>query len=1019
MNSWYNRLSTLLLTHRISHPSSAPDQSWLRGLHRGSGAAAIVLAAALLPPLSAWAQAGGRVTGTVSHAITGKALQGATIELRPAGRFTSTDDVGRFVIPDVPAGSYHVSANYTGLDAAEEPVTVGAGQRADVTIKLDAAIYRMETFQVTTEAEGNAAAITRQRNALNLINAASTDAFGSIANQNPGEVFMRMPGVTATVGEDNEVSGVAVRGMAGALNSVTMDGGILAPVASNATRQVRFATNVSAQFESFEVVKGITPDMDASSLGGTLNMKTKSPLSSTRDSEYTYRLGARWAPPFAPHNPLRRERPVHPEASGSYQTVFSILGGKRNLGIALNGVYFESVGDYIRTLRDYQSTNGSPAYMWDYHAVDYFFNRHLQTIGGRADYQLSEATRLSLRGTMNNYFAFGGHLYNETRVLTAQTVATLDASGQPTGTGAILPNFTDTRTEARPVAGSQFQMIQNSVGQLQRQRTVQFVAEHKRGPWEVNFDSNLALGFLDQTSGQDHAGKAGGNFTSTISGVGWVLDSSQSREFPRFTQTAGPNVYDISNYRSNVMTYLGNSRHAHIYSAKLDVRYELPTRLKAHLKAGASLRRQDSIQKTWNNNRFTYLGLDGRAGTTDDSLALFHDPTLRRTGEFGLTGLPFIHLGTLAQNLESHPEQWTEDLYYRESQKKAGTNSVAEDVFGAYLMGDVRWGKLTLLGGVRREATNVDATAWTIPKTLATMADPFARVAAEYVSRSIKNDSAQVMPSVHANYTILPRLIARASYSVGIARPPLANLVPIETANDTARTVAIANPALKSQIAKNWDLSLEYYMKQLGVASVGVFEKNLTNFIFSSRGGTVGTGVNNGYNGQYEGYAITTTLNGGEARVRGVELNYQQKFDFGPRWVRNFGMFANYTRLNTQGDYGTGTSQSVSSLAEFVPTSWNVGASYAYRVWRVNYLYNCTGEYLFTYSTNAARLLYKQPFRNTTISLSYALRSSVEVYCDAYNLFNQPQRWYYGVPYHLQEYSRKGMVLSFGVRGRY
>ena len=130
-------------------------------------------------------------------------------------------------------------------------------------------------------------------------------------------------------------------------------------------------------------------------------------------------------------------------------------------------------------------------------------------------------------------------------------------------------------------------------------------------------------------------------------------------------------------------------------------------------------------------------------------------------------------------------------------------------------------------------------------------------------------------------------------------------------------------------------------------------------------------------------------------------------------------MFANYTRLNTQGDYGTGTSQSVSSLAEFVPTSWNVGASYAYRVWRVNYLYNCTGEYLFTYSTNAARLLYKQPFRNTTISLSYALRSSVEVYCDAYNLFNQPQRWYYGVPYHLQEYSRKGMVLSFGVRGRY
>ena len=43
-------------------------------------------------------------------------------------------------------------------------------------------------------------------------------------------------------------------------------------------------------------------------------------------------------------------------------------------------------------------------------------------------------------------------------------------------------------------------------------------------------------------------------------------------------------------------------------------------------------------------------------------------------------------------------------------------------------------------------------------------------------------------------------------------------------------------------------------------------------------------------------------------------------------------------------------------------------------------------------STNAARLLYKESFRNTTLSVSYALRPSIELYCDAYNLLNQPQR---------------------------
>ncbi len=1002
-----------------SSPFSGRRTATLPALFSRVCAGLIVMTALILGGAPAWAQSTGRITGTVSHAITSKTLQGARIELGQTGKTTMTDDLGRFEFSDVAAGSYELTAAYTGLDSAQKSVTVSPGQRAAVAFKLESSIYRMETFQVTTEAEGNAAALTRQRSALNLINAASTDAFGSIANQNPGEVFMRLPGVTASVGEDNEVSGVAVRGMAGALNAVTMDGAILAPVASNATRQVRFTTNVSAQFDSFEVVKGITPDMDASSLGGTLHMKTKSPLSSNRDSEYNYRIGARWAPPFAPHNPLRRDRPIQPDSSAAYQGVFSVLGGHRNLGIAVNAVYFESVGDYIRTIRDYQSTNASPAFMWDYHAVDYFFNRHLKTMGARIDYQFSEATRLSVRSTVNDYVAFGGHLYDETRILTAQTVATLDAAGNPTGTGAILPGYTDTRTEARAVAGSQFQLIQNSVGQLQRQRTVQVVGEHKHGPWEFNFDGNLALGFLDQTSGQDTAGKTGGNFTSTISGVGWVLDSSRSREFPTFKQTGGPSVYDINNYRSNLMTQLGNSRHAHVYTAKLDARYTLPTDVTAHLKNGLAFRRQDSIQKTWNNNRFTYVGPDGVAGNADDSLAPFLDPNLRRTGEFGLVGVPFIHLGTLAQNLKDNPRQWVEDLYYRESQKKIGTNSITEDVSAAYLMGDVKLGKLSILGGARFEQTNLHSTAWVIPRTLATIADPFARVAAEYVSRSISGDYSSVMPSLHLNYALQPRLIARASFSTGVSRPPFANLVPIVTANDTARTITTANPDLVPQNANNWDFSLEYYMKQLGQASIGLFQKDLRHFIFTSQNGVVGTGVNNGYNGQYEGYGITTNLNGGNARVRGLELNYQQQFDFGPKWLRSFGMFANYTRLNTRGDYGTGTTQPVASLAEFVPTSWNVGAHYSYRAFRLNYLFNNTGRYLFTYSTNAARLLYKQEFKNTTLSLSYALKPAVEIYCDAYNLLNQPQRWYYGVPSHLQEYSRKGMILSFGVRGRF
>lgn len=980
---------------------------------------ACVLAVVITP---AFAQEPGRVSGTVASAATGGFLNGAVVEVPQLQRVVSTDSNGHFVLTDLPPGEYTIAASYTGLDNVQKTVRVAAGERVSVAFRLSAEVYKMDIFQVSAAREGQAAAITRQRDATNLINAAATDAFGSLANQNPGEVFMRIPGVSAGVGEDNEVGAVAIRGMASTLNNVTMDGAILAPVATNVFRAVRFQTNVTAQFDEFQVVKGMTPDMDGGSMGGTLIMKTKSPLGIQGDNLSTYRIGMRWAPPFAPHNPIRRDRPIQPDLSYSYQGVFDVLGGKRNLGMVFNATYFESVGDYIRTIRDYQSTLNPTAFMWDYHVADYYFNRHLQTVSTRIDYQLSESTRLSLRGTVNDYNVFGGHIYNESRAFTAQTVATLDASGQPTGTGAILPNFTDTRTEARPVAGSQFQMLVNSVGQLQRQRTVQFVIEHQKDRFTFNLDMNAASGWLDQMSGLEPGrDKNGGTFNATITGVGYVIDSSKSREFPTFTQTAGPSVYNINNYRNGLLTLAsGRVRSAHVYAAKTDAKYNFGPKLASSIKGGLSYRRNDSIGAT-NNRQFTYAGPDGVVGTTDDTLAPFADAKIVRSSEYLQTGfnVPLVHIGSLTQNLKDHPNYWAENVYYRQSQWFIGNNGVYEDVSAAFLMATTRLGKLNILGGARIEETEVESIGRVINKTRADITDPVLRAATEYTPRKIKGSYSNVLPSLHLTYALLPNLISRASYSNGIGRPPYSNLLPTENVNDTSRTVTISNPALKAQTARNFDLGLEYYMKGIGLMSVGVFQKDIKNFIFSSSGGVIGSGNDNGFSGQYSGYTMTTQLNGGTAQVKGLELNLQKQIDFGPEWMHGISVFGNYTSLTAEGNYGTGTTQSVSSLAEFVPKFWNAGGSFSRGKFRTNILVNSTGEYLFTYSATPARLLYKQRFVSTTLSFNYAWRPKIEFYCDINNLFNQPQRWYYGVPGHMQEYSRKGMVLSFGVKGRF
>jgi hypothetical protein len=52
---------------------------------------------------------------------------------------------------------------------------------------------KLAQFVVTAEREGNAAALTRQKNADNVQNVIAMDALGVLANDNPAELLMRLP----------------------------------------------------------------------------------------------------------------------------------------------------------------------------------------------------------------------------------------------------------------------------------------------------------------------------------------------------------------------------------------------------------------------------------------------------------------------------------------------------------------------------------------------------------------------------------------------------------------------------------------------------------------------------------------------------------------------------------------------------------------------------------------------------------------------------------------------------------
>ena len=166
--------------------------------------AQLTLAFALLHPASAAENAS--LSGTVRNVATGKPLEGALVELPALGLNTLTDSTGRYVFDGLPTGAHGVVATYLGLDLSRAEIVMTAGKRAVRDFDLTSAIYRLDEFRVTGEREGDAAAITLQRNAPNLKNVVAVDSFGNLPNMSAGELAIRLPGVT-----DYIVSGIVGR----------------------------------------------------------------------------------------------------------------------------------------------------------------------------------------------------------------------------------------------------------------------------------------------------------------------------------------------------------------------------------------------------------------------------------------------------------------------------------------------------------------------------------------------------------------------------------------------------------------------------------------------------------------------------------------------------------------------------------------------------------------------------------------------------------------------------------------
>jgi len=166
-----------------------------------------------------------------------------------------------------------------------------------------------------------------------------------------------------------------------------------------------------------------------------------------------------------------------------------------------------------------------------------------------------------------------------------------------------------------------------------------------------------------------------------------------------------------------------------------------------------------------------------------------------------------------------------------------------------------------------------------------------------------------VLPSLNLRFKLTRDLQLRLAASKALSRPDISQLnsyMHIGTSWSAASgqqatfqgfTASTGgNPALKPMQADQLDSALEWYFSKTGSVYGTVFMKNIKDYV-----------TNETWTDTIQGQpvAVTGPVNAGTGKVKGIELGYQQFFDFLPGFLKGFGVQANYTFLQSSLISGT------------------------------------------------------------------------------------------------------------------
>ncbi|MFD1786349.1 TonB-dependent receptor [Sphingomonas floccifaciens] len=196
-------------------------------------------------------------------------------------------------------GPTTVAAQTTSQAAPQTGAPDPAGSAVDDTTAQEVLVVGSRASQQSAN--------QRKKDARTATDSIVADDIGSFPDRNVNEAISRVPGVALSRNEFGEGDGVAIRGNGPDLTRVELDGiGVQATnalaIPGQGSRGADLRELPAELVKTVDIVKGATADMTEGSLGGTVQIKTrtgldfKRPYLSVRGGTQANSLGKNWTP---------------------------------------------------------------------------------------------------------------------------------------------------------------------------------------------------------------------------------------------------------------------------------------------------------------------------------------------------------------------------------------------------------------------------------------------------------------------------------------------------------------------------------------------------------------------------------------------------------------------------------------------------------------------------------------------------------------------------------------------------